>query len=40
MYSLKNNSENIFKNISYDFFKLMSPKKSRCDIPSDTTPKK
>ncbi len=40
MYSLKNNYENIFKNISYDFFKLMSPKKSRCDIPNDTTPKK
>jgi hypothetical protein len=36
MYSLKNNNENVYLNVSFDFQSSMDPRKSR-DIPNGTT---
>jgi hypothetical protein len=37
MYSLKNNYENIYLSVSYDFLSLIGLGKSRRDIPNGTT---
>jgi hypothetical protein len=37
MYSLKNNNENVYINVYLIFQSSMYPRKSRHDIPNDTT---